>query len=163
MGGFIDSAGKISWCLAWYCLFHGVACGWQVNQNDQSPGILQSNVSTFVAYDEIPGNKISKSEQIVQCPRYFAQLLSPPPFLLYTDIFSGIGIMSINITFISVSIYIGCTFLMSERLYPFIIYQCKMYANLYKSVTKHPSIDRESSYFEEISLDMGIVKIKGRG
>lgn len=71
--------------------------------------------------------------------------------------------MSINITFISVSIDIGCTFLMSERLYPFIIYQCKMYANLYKSVTKHPSIDRESSYFEEISLDMGIVKIKGRG
>lgn len=69
--------------------------------------------------------------------------------------------MSINITFISVSIYIGCTFLMSERLYPFIIYQCKMYANLYKSVTKHPSIDRESSYFEEISLDMGIVKIRG--
>lgn len=38
-----------------------------------------------------------------------------------------------------------------------------MYANHYKSVTKHPSIDRESSYFEEISLDMGIVKIKGRG
>lgn len=41
---------------------------------------------------------------------------------------------------------------MFERLYPFIIYQCKIYANLYKSVTKHPSIDRESSYFEEISL-----------